>query len=212
MRILLATILSFSAVTAGVTVGVGSGGDVSFGYRFNKFTCFLAPSFMNIGGAYYSHYRSHNDNLPDPYKDTEENDTLRFNAGILTTSLGAELQFGSKELQPYLRASVGLPLPLFLRLQSNDTTGQKQLDSLVSRMYEHPEPTVVFSAATGLMAPITKHVSIGGEVNYTSMFGSVWAENRYDKNEDGSFWEKEESRIQFILGKIGSSIRLNFYF
>lgn len=167
---------------------------------------------MNIGGAYYSHYRSHNDNLPDPYKDSEENDTLRFNAGILTASLGAELQFGSKELQSYIRASAGLPLPLYLRLQSNDTTGQKQLDSLVSRMYAHPEPTVAFSAAAGLRAPIAKQVSIGGEVNYTSLFGSVWTENRYDVNEDGSYWEREESRIQFMLGRIGSAIRLNFYF
>jgi hypothetical protein len=212
MRIVVATVFSFSAVFAGLTVGVGSGGEAFIGYRWGKFIPYVSPSFVTTGGAYYYHYRSHNDNLPWPYQDTEQNDTLQFDAGLLLASIGARAVFGSKELKPCLRVSAGLPLPVYLHFRSSDTTGQHQLDSLKSRLYENPEPTVILGAATGLETFISRRVSIGGEISYTHLVGGAWLKNRYNENEDGSFWEREESRIKFSLGKIGSALWLNFYF
>lgn len=211
-KILLSITLSFSAVLAGFSAGASSAGDAWVGWRWGPFMPYLSPSFITTGGCFVNHFQSHNDNLPVGYQDVEQNDTTALTAGLLLAGIGCRGVFGSGELKPTIRLSAGMPLPVYLRFRSNDSTGQAQLDSLRNRLYKKPTPTVLLGAGIGLEASVSRRVAVGGELNYARLYGGAWLKNNYSQNDDGSYWEREENRVAFTFSKVGAGIWVNFYF
>lgn len=194
----------------GVTIGINSSGEVWIGYRKSVLLPYLSLSFTDLKGTYTYLFQSHNDILPEPYQEKSDGDTIKVNIGLLTARLGTKLFFPLQPVNPFFNVSAGLPLPLYIQIKDNDESEQAEWDSLKARLYEKSEPTIIVSVGIGLEKFIGERFSISGEINYNYNFGGLWLQSRYLENP--TYWEKEERRVNYKIGKTGTAITLNYYF
>jgi hypothetical protein len=197
---------------SGLNLGVGTAGEASLGYRKGPFLPYLSLSFMSVSGTYTYLFKSYNDNLPEPYKERIDGDTIKVNIGLLTNRLGTKIFFQGKQVKPFINISAALPFPLYVSIKDDDESEQQEWDSLKARIYEKPEPTITLSAGFGLEKFIGERFSIAGELNYNYTFGGMWLQDRYFENQDMTYWEKEERQVDYKIGRTSTAIWLNYYF
>ncbi len=212
MNIFILCLLINTAPVSGLTIGINSTGEACLGFRKDPFLPFLSLSFMSVSGTYTYLFKSYNDNLPEPYKERIDGDTIQVNIGLLTNRLGTKIFFQGKQVNPFINISAALPFPLYISIKDDDEEEQQEWDSLKARIYEKPEPTITLSAGFGLEKFISEHFSIAGELNYNYTFGGMWLQDRYFENQDMTYWEKEERHVNYKIGRTSTAIWLNYYF
>lgn len=212
MRAAFIILITACVAIGGLTLGANTAPEPYVGLKLGPVVPYLSLGFVSTSGSYTYHYESFNDNLPEGYKEDLDADTISWNVGLLSVNLGARVFLSSASVRPFLRASVGMPFPLYLKITDDDEAEQAQFDSLLAKMYEEPEPTITVVGGAGLEAFISSRISIAAEATYRYMFGGMLLEDSYRENEDASFWETSRRHADFSLGRLGAALWLNFYF
>jgi len=212
MNLLMILAIISTSQNHGINLGIGSTGEASVGYQKGIFSPYLTMAFTSVSGTYTYFFQSYNDVLPEPYKEKIDGDTISWKIGLISPKLGTRISLNNKSTKPFVNLSVNMPIPIFISLKADDSTDQAQFDSIKTRLYEKPEPTITLSAGIGIEKFLGERFSIAAEINYNYLFGGMWLQDRYEENSNQTYWEKEQSHIKYQIGRTSTAIWLNYYF
>ena len=189
---LLVTCVAFAGVAFGVNP-IGPMPETYIGYRIGPVVPQLAVNYGNFSGSF--EYR---------YEDDGEEYTGEGKISVLAPTLGTKVLFGSSDLQPFIRLSVGMPFLLSLKvdLDVDDPDIEDEVDDFLDELTEGLGPTFIFTGGAGIEYLFDERFSIGGEFKYRLVtVGGEW-----------EFYEDEFINLSGSIGGTSAGLWLNFYF